>query len=88
MQALGFLPIQEGRPTTLGQIGNAEAKLAAARKIVDAYSYALVVALWDGWHDDRPGLYFVLDGHTTSISSTFARLHSGLHWASRITDLG
>ena len=83
MQTLGFLPL-----SATDGISTAEAKLATARRIVDAYSYAAVVALWDGWNDDRAGLYFVLDGHTTAIASTFARLHSGLHWATRITDLG
>jgi len=82
MQTLGFLPLNAKDGTR-----TAEDKFAQARRIVDAYAYASVVALWDGWDDNRPGLYFVLDGHPTSIASTFDRLASGLHFAARITDL-
>ena len=73
-QAVGYL----AWPT--GPSESAESKARHARKVMDTYAYAVVVAAWDGWADDRPVTYFTLEGRESAITSTFDRLASGLHF--------
>jgi hypothetical protein len=82
VQTVGFLPLKRDTTRT------AERKLEDAERNVRAYAYASVMAVWHGWHEDRPGLFFILDGHPTAVASTFERLASGLHFATRVIDLG
>lgn len=85
MQTLLFFPIPSDRPFD-GKT-SAVQKLARARKVLTTYAYARIVAMWDGWYEDRPGLYFVLDGSETSIRSTVDRLASGLYFVHVLQNL-
>lgn len=83
MQTLAFMPI----PTGARDPRSAEDKLSESRRILGVYAYASIVATWDGWYEDRPGLYFVLDGSETAVRSTVDRLASGLYFVHILQDL-
>jgi len=71
-QALMWAGLDNSRRDT------AEAKGAELRRMMKAYSYVDVLTSWDGWHGDRPGVWWVLEGSPRAIVDTVQRLASGL----------
>jgi hypothetical protein len=56
-------------------------RIQYAMNVIDAYSYAKVLAKWGGHYDGHDGVYAVLEGEKFHLDSTLNRLASGLHFA-------